>query len=226
MTVEKTPRKRLSREARRRQLSDVAWQIMQTEGSEALTLARVGDAAGSVNRWFMTTSPPVMDCWRHCMTILIAARPKDGSGDECRADGDATKAEVLAACYVDCVMTEGREIPELLSALSTSPELAAVKRHYQLDFIARCQRWFVPLAGSSGIPEAGMWGLLGARMPSQVRWHAAMSANGKENRRSLPWSWRWWQAAVRRNRISIKGGPQAAESFNHNRRCVSSGNVQ
>ena len=46
MTVEKTPRKRLSREARRRQLSDVAWQIMQTEGSEALTLARVGDAAG------------------------------------------------------------------------------------------------------------------------------------------------------------------------------------
>ncbi|MCX2194732.1 TetR/AcrR family transcriptional regulator [Pantoea agglomerans] len=73
------------------------------------------------------------------------------------------KAEVLAACYVDCVMTEGREIPELLSALSTSPELAAVKRHYQLDFIARCQRWFVPLAGSSGIPEAGMWGLLGGR---------------------------------------------------------------
>ncbi|KEY40796.1 TetR family transcriptional regulator (plasmid) [Pantoea agglomerans] len=205
MTVEKTPRKRLSREARRRQLSDVAWQIMQTEGSEALTLARVGDAAG-------VSKPVVYDHFttRHGLLAALYDDFDRRQTEKMEAAMNAApmvmqqKAEVLAACYVDCVMTEGREIPELLSALSTSPELAAVKRHYQLDFIARCQRWFVPLAGSSGIPEAGMWGLLGARMPSQVRWHAAMSANGKENRRSLPWSWRWWQAAVRRNRISIK----------------------
>ena len=30
-----------------------------------------------------------------------------------------------------------------------------------LRFIARCQHWFAPFTGSSGIPEAGMWGLLG-----------------------------------------------------------------
>jgi len=162
MTVEKTPRKRLSREARRRQLSDVAWQIVQTEGSEALTLARVGEAAG-------VSKPVVYDHFttRHG---LLAALYDDF---DCRqtelmeAAMNAApsqlqhKAAVLAACYVDCVMTEGREIPELISALSTSPELAAVKRHYQLDFIARCQRWFAPFAGSSGISHAGMWGLLG-----------------------------------------------------------------
>lgn len=162
MTVEKTPRKRLSREARRRQLSDVAWQIMQTEGSEALTLARVGDAAG-------VSKPVVYDHFttRHGLLAALYDDFDRRQTEKMEAAMNAApkvmkqKAEVLAACYVDCVMTEGREIPELLSALSTSPELATVKRHYQLDFIARCQRWFAPLAGSSGIPEAGMWGLLG-----------------------------------------------------------------
>ncbi|WP_419963182.1 TetR/AcrR family transcriptional regulator [Pantoea vagans] len=162
MTVEKTPRKRLSREARHRQLSDVAWQIMQTEGSEALTLARVGDAAG-------VSKPVVYDHFttRHGLLASLYDDFDRCQSERMNAAMDAApmqlpeKADVLAACYVDCVMTEGREIPELLSALSTSPELAAVKRHYQLDFIARCQRWLAPFAGSSGIAEAGMWGLLG-----------------------------------------------------------------
>lgn len=162
MTVEKVPRKRLSREARRRQLSDVAWQILQTEGSEALTLARVGEAAG-------VSKPVVYDHFTTRHGLLAALYDDFDRRQTERMDAAMNaapmvmqqKAEVLAACYVDCVMTEGREIPELLSALSTSPELAAVKRHYQLDFIARCQHWFAPFTGSSGIPEAGMWGLLG-----------------------------------------------------------------
>ncbi|WP_315312480.1 TetR/AcrR family transcriptional regulator [Pantoea vagans] len=162
MTVEKTPRKRLSREDRRRQLLDIAWQIMQTEGSEALTLARVGEAAG-------VSKPVVYDHFttRHG---LLAALYDDFDRRQTELMDAAMsaapmqlqqRAEVLAACYVDCVMTEGREIPELISALSTSPELSAVKRHYQLDFIARCQRWLAPFTGSNGMPEAGMWGLLG-----------------------------------------------------------------
>ena len=162
MTVEKPPRKRLSREARRRQLSDVAWQILQTEGSEALTLARVGEAAG-------VSKPVVYDHFttRHGLLAALYDDFDRRQTELMEAAMSAApmqlqqKAEVLAACYVDCVMTEGREIPELISALSTSPELAAVKRHYQLDYIARCQRWFAPFAESRSIPEAGMWGLLG-----------------------------------------------------------------
>lgn len=163
MTDEKPTRKRLSREARRRQLADVAWQIMRAEGSEALTLARVGEAAG-------VSKPVVYDHFttRHG---LLAALYDDFDRRQTRRMEAAMeaapvhvqrKADVLAACYVDCVMTEGREIPDLLSALSTSPELAAARRHYQRDFIRRCQHWFAPFTGSEGIPEARMWGLLGA----------------------------------------------------------------
>ena len=162
MTAKKSSPKRLSREARRRQLSEVAWQIMQAEGSEALTLARVGEAAG-------VSKPVVYDHFttRHGLLAALYDDFDRRQTDRMEAAMEAApmqmqqKAAVLAACYVDCVMTEGREIPELLSALSTTPELAAVKRHYQLDFIARCQRWFAPFTGSSGMAEAGMWGLLG-----------------------------------------------------------------
>ena len=162
MTAKKSSPKRLSREARRRQLSEVAWQIMQAEGSEALTLARVGEAAG-------VSKPVVYDHFttRHGLLAALYDDFDRRQTDWMEAAMEAApmqmqqKAAVLAACYVDCVMTEGREIPELLSALSTTPELAAVKRHYQLDFIARCQRWFAPFTGSNGMAEAGMWGLLG-----------------------------------------------------------------
>lgn len=163
MTAEKPARKRLSREARRRQLADVAWQIMRAEGSEALTLARVGEAAG-------VSKPVVYDHFTTRHGLLAALYDDFDRRQTERMDAAMRaapmrvqpKAEVLAACYVDCVMTEGREIPDLLSALSTSPELAAVRRHYQLDFIRRCQHWFAPFTGRAGIPEAGMWGLLGA----------------------------------------------------------------
>lgn len=162
MTAKKSAPKRLSREARRRQLSEVAWQIMQAEGSEALTLARVGEAAG-------VSKPVVYDHFttRHGLLAALYDDFDRRQTDRMEAAMEAApmqmqqKAAVLAACYVDCVMTEGREISELLSALSTTPELAAVKRHYQLDFIARCQRWFAPFTGSNGMAEAGMWGLLG-----------------------------------------------------------------
>lgn len=163
MTSEKSARPRLSREARRRQLLDVAWQLMQAEGSDGLTLARVGDAAG-------VSKPVVYDHFttRHGLLAALYADFDRRQTELMEAAMHAAsprlqqKAAVLAACYVDCVMTEGREIPELLSALSTSPELAAVKRHYQLDFIARCQQWFAPFSGENRIADAAMWGMLGA----------------------------------------------------------------
>ncbi|MNV90979.1 hypothetical protein D3C71_1854240 [compost metagenome] len=72
------------------------------------------------------------------------------------------KALVIAAGYVECVMTQGREIPGLLAALGGSPELAAVKHRYQLAFIKKCQAILAPYAGPAGIAPAGMWAMLGA----------------------------------------------------------------
>lgn len=46
MTIQTSPRRRLSLDDRRRQLTEATWHLVRTEGSDALSLARVGEKAG------------------------------------------------------------------------------------------------------------------------------------------------------------------------------------
>lgn len=41
-----SPRRRLSRDERQRQLLEVAWRLVREEGTEALTLGRLAEQAG------------------------------------------------------------------------------------------------------------------------------------------------------------------------------------
>ncbi|PND33810.1 TetR family transcriptional regulator [Achromobacter pulmonis] len=161
--VADSPRRRLSRDERLRQLLNVSWQLIRTEGTDALTLGRLADAAG-------VTKPVVYD---HFGTRngLLAALYQDFDVrqtaviDAAIAASKPTlqdKARVIAASYVECVLAQGREIPGVLAALGGSPELAAVKRQYQQAFIEKCQTIFAPFAGSRGVPPASLWGMLGA----------------------------------------------------------------
>lgn len=157
------PRRRLSREARRRQLLDMAWKLVRLEGSDALTLARVGQEAG-------VSKPVVYDHFttRHGLLAALYEDFDIRQNAIINAAMDATdadlegKARVIASCYVDCIITQGREIPDVLSSLSGSPELAEVKRKYQLDFIAKCQNWFAPFVSAGGIYPPSLWAMLGA----------------------------------------------------------------
>src|SRR5690606_26010612 len=72
------------------------------------------------------------------------------------------KALVIASSYVECVMSQGREIPGVLAALNGSPELATVKRQYQQVFIEKCQKILAPFCGPHGISLASMWAMIGA----------------------------------------------------------------
>lgn len=157
------PRRRLSRDERLRQLLDVSWALIREEGTDALTLGRLAEAAG-------VTKPVVYD---HFGTRngLLAALYQDFDVrqtaliDQAIAASKPTlkdKARVIAASYVDCVLTQGREIPGVLAALSGSPELAAVKRSYQQAFIEKCQAILAPFAGPPGVSPAGLWAMLGA----------------------------------------------------------------
>ncbi len=157
------PRRRLARDERLRQLLDVSWQLIRAEGTDALTLGRLADDAG-------VTKPVVYD---HFGTRngLLAALYQDFDVrqtaiiDAAIAASKSTlkdKASVIASSYVECVLTQGREIPEVLAALNGSPELTAVKRQYQQVFIAKCQKILAPFAGSRGVPLASMWAMLGA----------------------------------------------------------------
>jgi AcrR family transcriptional regulator len=158
-----SPRRRLSRDERLRQLLDVSWQLIRAEGTDALTLGRLADVAG-------VTKPVVYD---HFGTRngLLAALYQDFDVrqtaviDAAIAASKPTlkdKASVIAGSYVDCVLTQGREIPEVLAALSGSPELAAVKRQYQQAFIEKCQKILEPFAGPRSVSPASLWAMLGA----------------------------------------------------------------
>lgn len=153
----------MARSERARQLLDVAWTLLRAEGADALTLGRLAEEAG-------VTKPVVYD---HFGTRegLLAALYQDfdvrqtAVVDAAIAAARPTfkdKAGAIAAAYVQCVLTQGSEIPQVLAALQGSPEMAAVKRQYQEAFIAKCQAILAPFAGGQGLARAGMWAMLGA----------------------------------------------------------------
>lgn len=158
-----SPRLRLSRDKRLRQLLDVSWELISDEGTDALTLGRLAEKAG-------VTKPVVYD---HFGTRngLLAALYEDfdirqtAVIDAAIAASKPTledRAGVIASSYVECVLTQGREIPEVLAALNGSPELATVKRQYLQAFIEKCRNILAPFAGSQGISLASLWAMLGA----------------------------------------------------------------
>lgn len=157
------PRRRLSKDERSRQLMEVSWKLVSEEGTDALTLGRLAEAAG--------VSKPVVYDHFGTRNGLLAALYQDFDARQTAIIDDAIaaskpslkdKAGVIAERYVACVSTQGREIPGVLAALDGSPELAAVKRQYQYAFIEKCRRLFAPFAGPQGIATASLWAMLGA----------------------------------------------------------------
>lgn len=158
-----TPRRRLSKAARQRQLIDVSWALIRDEGTDALTLGRLAERAG--------VSKPVVYDHFGTRNGLLATLYQDFDLrqteiiDAAIAASKPTlndKASVIAARYVECVSAQGREIPGVLAALNGSPELAAVKTQYQHAFIRKCQDILAPFAGGQGVSLASLWGMLGA----------------------------------------------------------------
>ncbi|WP_449123767.1 TetR/AcrR family transcriptional regulator [Pseudomonas sp. MPG01] len=169
------PRRRLSREDRLRQLLDVAWQIIRAEGSDALTLGYLAEMAG-------VTKPVVYD---HFVTRagLLAALYRDFDArqtalmDAAIARSEPTLtgiASVIATAYVDCVMLQGREIPGIIAALASTPDLEKIKREYEAIFLEKCRRDLQPYAHGGEITQAGLRAMLGA---AEALSHAA--ANGE-----------------------------------------------
>lgn len=162
-TRKQEARSRLTREERYRQLIEVAWQIAAEEGTEALTLGRLSERAG-------VTKPVVYD---HFVTRsgLLAALYREfdirqtavmDEALDASAPTLASRAEVIAASYVDCVLHQGREIPGIIAALTGSPELEKIKRDYEAAFIEKCRVLLAPFADSRSIASAGLWAMLGA----------------------------------------------------------------
>lgn len=156
-------RQRLTRGERLRQLLDVAWRVIREDGADALTLPRLAQEAG--------VAKPVVYGHFGTREGLLAALYEDFDArqtavmDAALAASPpslADKAAVIASCYVDCVLTQGREIPGILAALAGSPDLERIKRDYQLVFFAKCRAVFGPFTRSSSLTPASFWAMLGA----------------------------------------------------------------
>ncbi|RBL68852.1 TetR/AcrR family transcriptional regulator [Pseudomonas sp. MWU13-2625] len=157
------PRRRLSREDRNRQLLDVAWQIIRAEGTDALTLGYLAEKAGVtkpvVYDHFTTRSGLLAALYRDFDTRQTAVM--DAAIDQCPPTLAAT-ATVIATAYVDCVLLQGNEIPGVIAALGSTPELEKIKRDYEAIFLEKCRSVLQPLAAGGEITQAGLRAMLGA----------------------------------------------------------------
>lgn len=162
-TTTSSPRRRLSREERHHQLLDVAWGIVRNEGTDALTLGRLAEQAG-------VTKPVVYDHFgtrAGLLAVLYKAYDLRQTAlmDTALQASEATlsaRAAVIASSYVECVLLQGREIPGVIAALASSPELDQIKRDYEAIFMEKCRVALAPFAGAGAIAPAGLRAMLGA----------------------------------------------------------------
>lgn len=133
------------------------------EGTEALALGRLAEKAG-------VTKPVVYDHFGTRAGLLAALyREYDANQTSLMTAalqaGEATlasRAAVIASAYVQCVLSQGREIPGVIAALAGSPELDKIKREYETAFMQACREALSPFAPARKIASAGLWAMLGA----------------------------------------------------------------
>jgi hypothetical protein len=70
------------------------------------------------------------------------------------------------------VLLQGREIPGVISALASSPELEQIKREYEAIFMEKCRVALAPFAKTGAIASPGLRAMLGA---AEALSHAAVT---------------------------------------------------
>ncbi len=156
------PRVRLSREDRYQQLVSVAWLIVREEGTEALTLGYLAERSG-------VTKPVVYDHFGTRAGLLAVLYQDYDQRQtalmdialEQSAETLEDKAKVIASSYIDCVLSQGREISGVIAALTGAPELEKIKREYEATFVEKCRAILTPFA-KGALASAGLWAMLGA----------------------------------------------------------------
>lgn len=137
----------MSRPARRAQLLDVAREIIRDEGTDALTLARVAERAQIakpvVYDHFRDRSGLLTELYRefdaHQHAMLDAAL--EHADDDLRA-----VARIVAASYIECSLAEGRELADVIAALTGSPALERLRRDTVDTYIGKCRTALAPYA--------------------------------------------------------------------------------
>jgi AcrR family transcriptional regulator len=142
-----TVSKRMPKAQRRRQLLDTAYAIVRSEGTDALTLARLAERAG--------VTKPI--AYEHFGTRagLLAALYRDYEEQQTKAMHAALAAggrtlddvaSIVSAAYVDCVLTAGPECDDIASALSAFEETKDFLQSSRDYNVAELRKAFAPFA--------------------------------------------------------------------------------
>jgi AcrR family transcriptional regulator len=148
---------------RHAQLLESARDFLRTEGSDALTLARLAEHAGVtkplVYQHFGTRSAVLVELYREFKARTHVAL------DAALAAGGSTLedvARIIADAYIDCIDEESTEVPGVGGALSGSAELEQLREEADVAFSARCRDALEPFAGPDGITDGALHAILGA----------------------------------------------------------------
>ncbi|WP_233960094.1 TetR/AcrR family transcriptional regulator [Pectobacterium versatile] len=156
-------RQRLSREERHIQLIKAAWQIIREEGTEALTLGHLAERAG-------VTKPVVYDHFTN-RSGLLAALYKEYDARQTAIMDDIIRntepvldklAAVITTSYIDCVLLQGREMPNVMAALTGTPELEQIRQEYDSTFTEKCRNLFAPFCAGKPPHDAALRAMLGS----------------------------------------------------------------
>lgn len=116
-------------------------------------LGRIGGGCGEVRLTRVLPKGPANPgpCTRNTRAANAARKP-----------GLKEIAGVIASSCINGVVTQGREIPEVLAALGGSPALAAIKRCNQQIYLGKCRKTLAPYADPDGVAAPRLWAMLGA----------------------------------------------------------------
>ncbi|MFF3854235.1 TetR/AcrR family transcriptional regulator [Micromonospora sp. NPDC002575] len=155
------PRRRMSKQQRHTQLLQVARELIRDAGTGEFTLARLADRAG-------VTKPLVYDHFGDRGGILaelyreFEARQREtlrAALEEAEPDLPRV-ADLVAGAYIDCCLAEGRELADVVAALTGSATLNRLRQEAEEAYLDMCREALVPLAGP--IDTAGLQAIVGA----------------------------------------------------------------
>ncbi|WP_229070276.1 TetR/AcrR family transcriptional regulator [Actinoplanes sp. DH11] len=154
-------RRRLSKQERHTQLLRVARELIRDSGTGEFTLARLAERAG-------VTKPLVYDHFGDRAGVLaeLYREFESRQRDTLRAALDETEpdlptvAGLVAGAYIDCCLAEGRELADVVAALTGSATLNRLRQEAEDAYLTMCREALAPLAGP--IDTAGLRAIVGA----------------------------------------------------------------
>lgn len=155
------PRQRLTKEARRAQLLEVARELIRDDGTDRLTLGKIAERAG-------VTKPLVYEHFGDRHGILAELYHEFETRQRLMLDVAletvsqdlSSLSAVVAGAYIDCCLAEGRELVDVVEALAGSSTLRELRSEAEAAYLSRCREALEPIAGP--IDAAELHAIIGA----------------------------------------------------------------